>query len=235
MSQHTPAFFRWPGWGNLRFALALGLAQSLLFAITYGGADWFAHRHTYRVGVHLDADLAIPLVPAMAIAYLSLMPLLWMAPFVLHTRRELLAYVVALAATTVIAGFFFLVLPAADAFEPPDDKMLGAFAPFYHTATMLALRHNYLPSLHVAFTTISVLAYSTRAGLLAKSVLGAWGVLIVASTLLTHQHYSLDVVSGLVLGWGAVHLVYRRGVGRGDTALAQTPLASPSRSPGQPV
>jgi membrane-associated phospholipid phosphatase len=230
-----PAFFRWPGWGNLRFSLALGLAQSLLFAIIYGGADWIAHRHTYRVGMHLDADLAIPLVPAMAIAYLSLMPLLWMAPFVLHTRRELLAYVLALAAATVTAGFFFLALPAADAFEPPDDLLLGEFAPFYHTATTLALRHNYLPSLHVAFTTIGVLAYSTRAGLLAKLVLGVWGALIVASTLLTHQHYSLDVVGGLILGWGAVHLVYRRRVRRGDTGLAQKPPASQSRNPGQPV
>ena len=36
-----------------------------------------------------------------------------------------------------------------------------------------------------------------------------WGGAIVASTLLVHQHYMLDVATGFMLGWGAVRLVYQ--------------------------
>jgi len=229
MRGHSRSFWHCPGWPNLRFAVMLGLAQAALFAVVYGGADWVTHQHSYRARVHLDADLAMPMVPGMALLYLSLIPLLWLAPFVLRSRRELLAYVMALAAATVAASVFFLAVPAADAFAPPDDETLGYFLPVYRVASALAGRHNYLPSLHVTFTTICILIYSGAAGALGKLVLGTWGAAIVASTLLTHQHYLLDVFSGLLLGAGAVYFAYLPRVPRRPPAAVETHRATRSR------
>ena len=73
----------------------------------------------------------------------------------------------------------------------------------------MALRHNYLPSLHVAFTVIAASSYASRAHTLGRILLGVWSAAILVSTLLTHQHYLLDVVTGSLLGWLAMRWIYR--------------------------
>ncbi len=212
----------------MAYAIGLGLAETAWFALIYGGAAYFTDRHGYRVALHTTADMAMPLVPAAAILYLSLNLLLWCAPFILRTRRELEGLTAALAVATLAAGIGFVCLPAADAFTAPSDGELGHWAGVFHFAQWLALTHNYFPSLHVAFTTICIVVYCQRASALGRLLLWGWGLAIVASTLLTHQHYLADVASGLILGWAAARWVYRPWLAHGTAPpVGETPPANP--------
>ena len=222
-SGRRETFWHWPGWRQLGYALMLGLAVTVWFAATYGGADWLTEHRTYRVRLHLPIDLAMPLLPAMAVFYLSLNVLLWCAPFILRTRRELKSLAIALAAATAVAAVGFVLLPGQDAFPVPQQSELGGWASINHLARSLALSHNYLPSLHVAFTTIAVMVYAAQATHRGKALLWAWALAIVASTMLIHQHYIADVASGMLLGWLTVRAIYK--------PLAATPPATPPASP----
>ncbi len=206
------SFWHWPGWTQLGYAMKLGMLAALVFVVVYGGADWLARRHSWRVRLHSEADLALPLAPSAATLYLSLNLLLWMAPFVLRSRDELAAFAKAIVAATLIAGVCFVLLPAEVAFRPPRSEELGGWAPLFEVSVAIALKQNFFPSLHVAFTTLSVVAYAPCARPLGKSLLAVWGVGIVVATLLTHQHYLLDVLAGTLLGAFVARTVYFRGL-----------------------
>lgn len=208
MNNFRQKFWHWPGWRQFGYAQALGLAVTLWFILAYGGADWFAEQHCFRVRLHFGIDLAIPFVPGMTIFYLSLNALLACAPFILRRRRELEAFAISLAAATLVAAICFVALPGRAAFPVPSDAKLGAWAGIDHFARWLARTHNFLPSLHVAFTTIAVIVYRGRAMRLGRALLSGWGLAIVASTLFTHQHYLADVATGIFLGWLTVKWIY---------------------------
>ena len=235
MTRSRAGFWFWPGWPQLRYAVCLGCAQACLFAVLYGGADWLARQHAYRIRFHLSADLAMPLVPCMAVAYLSMTPLLWLAPFVLRTRRELEAIVIAQATATGLASIVFIAFPAEEVYATPDAGKLGQFANVFHLAHWIALRHNYFPSLHVAFTTICIVVYSTYARPAGKLLLWSWGGAIVTSTLLIHAHYTLDVVFGVALGGVMVSHVYYRWLSLKAIPTPAATQSSPAAHPMPPV
>jgi len=60
--------------------------------------------------------------------------------------------------------------------------------------------YNAFPSLHVAITTICVIDFWKIKSKIFKPMF-IWGILIIISTVLAKQHYFLDVLSGLILGW----------------------------------
>ncbi len=65
--------------------------------------------------------------------------------------------------------------------------------------------YNGFPSLHVAISTICLMAYfKIKSGL--KNWVALWVVLIILSTLYTKQHYFLDVIAGLILGPACFYL-----------------------------
>ena len=192
-------FLAWPGWVHLRFAGLLSLANGLWFVLVYGGADRLTARHGLRVPVHLAAELRIPFVPAMTVFYMSLYLLFLLAPFILRTRREFRAVVLTMASVILVGGIAFLLIPAELAFSPPRAAELGAWAGLYHLADSLNLTYNLLPSLHVAFAVVCVSAFSPHAPPTARAFLWLWAVLIAASTVLTHQHHILDVITGWLL------------------------------------
>jgi membrane-associated phospholipid phosphatase len=74
----------------------------------------------------------------------------------------------------------------------------------------VARPHNLLPSLHVALSVVCVHVYARHAGTAGKALLWLWAGAVAASTLLLHQHYLLDVLSGAALGWAGVRGVYDR-------------------------
>lgn len=65
--------------------------------------------------------------------------------------------------------------------------------------------YNGFPSLHVAISTICLMAYYKIKSKL-KNWMALWVILIILSTLYTKQHYFLDVLSGLVLGAAAFYI-----------------------------
>lgn len=60
--------------------------------------------------------------------------------------------------------------------------------------------YNAFPSLHVAISTICTIAFWKVKSKLFNLIL-IWAILIIVSTVLTKQHYFLDVIAGLALGF----------------------------------
>jgi membrane-associated phospholipid phosphatase len=175
---------------------------TLWFGIIYGGADWFTAHRTARVRVHLDAELSLPLIPAFTLGYMSIYLLFFAAPFVLRTRRELTALASIQALAILIAGLGFFLLPAQLAFPPPQN--LGPWEGLFRFADRLNLDYNLVPSLHVALSVICLELFAPCAPPPGRMTLRAWGLLIAASTVLTHQHHLLDAASGYVLAFAVL-------------------------------
>ena len=203
------SFLAWPGWAHLRYAGLLSLANAIWFVIVYSGADLLTARRGFRLPVHFTAELRIPFVPAMTVFYMSLYLLFLMAPFILRTRREFRAAVLAMASAIFVSGIAFLLFPAELAFAPPAEGDLGIWAGLYHVADRLNLTYNLLPSLHVAFAVVCVAFFSPHAPRPVKALLWLWAALIAASTVLIHQHHVLDVVAGWLLALVIVRVELR--------------------------
>ena len=203
-------FLAWPGWPHLLYAWALLLANGIWFALVFYGCDLLTARRALRLRVHLDAELSIPLVPAMTAVYMSVYLLFLAAPFVLRTRREFRAAVITLATMIGIAGVGFLLVPAQLAFPPAAVEDVGVWADVYLLADRLNLTYNLVPSLHVALTVACVAIFSRRTSGPVKAVLWVWAMAVAAATVLTHQHHVLDVVAGWLLAIACVRLVHDR-------------------------
>jgi hypothetical protein len=190
-------------------AWVLTILVAAWFCLVYAGSNWFtAHRQT-RIRVHLDAELPVPLVPAFTSVYMSIYLLFVAAPFVLRTRREITTLSLAQALTISVAGIGFLLIPAQLAYAPTTDSELGAWKPLFLFADRLNLDYNLVPSLHVALSIVCLEMFVPQAGVSGKVLLRGWGILIAASTLLTHQHHLIDAVTGYLLALAIVRLTRR--------------------------
>jgi membrane-associated phospholipid phosphatase len=194
----------------LGYVALLACGVGLWFTLVYGGAERLTAWRTRRVRLYLDAELGVPFVPATVLLYDSVYLHYVVTPFVLRRRREVRALAATLAAATLCAGVGFLLFPAHAEFSTPQD--LGPWNGLVQFTKRLAGRHNLAPSLHVALAVVCTRVLAARAQGLGKALLWTWAAGIAASTLLLHQHYLIDVVSGFALGWLGVRWGYRRWV-----------------------
>jgi hypothetical protein len=191
-------FLAWPGWPFLRFAGLLSALNGVWFLVVYGGCDWLTAHRAWRVPIHLPIELSIPLVPAAVLVYVSLYALMLAGPFIVRERREFAAVIRSLALATLFGGIGFLLLPSHAAFAPPGE--LGPWADLFHWADRMNLDYNMVPSLHVAFTICCISAFARHTSSIGRTLLWTWAAAIALSTLLTHQHHVLDVVTGWAVG-----------------------------------
>ena len=59
--------------------------------------------------------------------------------------------------------------------------------------------HNLMPSLHVVFSCLILFMCRDGANVVLRVLLFVWVVLIVASTVLVHQHHLIDALTGLAV------------------------------------
>ncbi|MEX0715098.1 MAG: phosphatase PAP2 family protein [Planctomycetaceae bacterium] len=201
-------FWGWPGWRHGGEACALGLLITLWFCLVYGIADHVTGLRSSRIRVHSSFELGIPFVPAAVLGYVSVFPLMWMAPFILRTRGELRAFAWMLAAVTLIAGAGFLLIPAELAFPP--QRSLGNWAELMRFVEWSNLTYNLVPSLHVTYGVACAEVYAGKARRGGRLAVRAWAGIIAVSTVLTHQHHLLDVAAGMGLGIAGGRLVSGR-------------------------
>jgi membrane-associated phospholipid phosphatase len=197
MSRASEPFWGWPGWKQLQFAGLISLVGLIWFLLVFGGCDAITAYRATRVRVHFDAELRIPFVPAASLIYMSIYALFLAAPFVVRERREFLRLAMTLNTVILFGGIGFLLIPARLGYPPPDK--LGSFATLFHTADALNLDYNLVPSLHVALSVVCVAVFARRAERLGVVSLWLWAIAISVSTLLTHQHHVVDVLSGWIV------------------------------------
>ena len=201
-------FCAWPGWTHLLFAWRVSIYAALWFAFVYGGCDWITAHRAWRVRLDLPYELRVPFVPGMVVFYMSIYLLFLAGPFIVRERRAFVSLVAALALTTSGGGLGFLLLPAQPAYPPVGN--LGIWRDLFHFADWLNLDYNMLPSLHVALSVCCIAVFCEHAPRWGRFLLWGWAFTISLSTLLTHQHYLLDVLSGWGLGVAAQRIAERQ-------------------------
>lgn len=183
-----------PGYRDTVFGLAVAFA--VLFGLAYAGASWLSGYVPWSIDLALPLDAHVPFLPWTALVYITITPMLCLAPFVLRTPERMRRLFHAATVATVLGACCFVLLPvSAGALE---SRAQDASLPF-RLADAMNLERNYFPSLHVALALLCVFAYGEQASRGMRWALAAWGAAVAASTVLTQQHFLLDVVGGAVL------------------------------------
>jgi membrane-associated phospholipid phosphatase len=185
------------------YLLYAGLIGAL-FGAGYGGTNWLAAQDESRAAhLYFQAELAVPLWPEMIWVYLSI-NLLFILPVFALDVAELRLLGRRMIAATLSAVAVFAALPTSVGFDRL--ALSGGEHPAF--ALLYALDHpfNGVPSLHVTYSTLLVSAIARRSQTWLRAALAVWLLLIIASTLLTHQHHLVDIAAALLLV-GALHLV----------------------------
>ncbi len=181
--------------GDKKLFLKLGIANIILFLVVYIPTNHFIHATYYQP--YFSWELSIPFLKWMIIPYHSF-NLLFLIPLLLLPKRSIIILSTSAAICTVIAGVSFMLFPSQLGFQRiiPD----GFTALLYKYLFTFDNTTNLVPSLHVTYVTLyfmSCVGYLKRK--LIKIVFGLISLLIISSTLFTHQHHLLDIVSGIML------------------------------------
>jgi hypothetical protein len=197
-----------PGGSALRLNLALTALFTLLFIVVYGGADLLGAGMDDRYVLAFEFEARLPFLPWMAIIYLSILPLMLLAPIVFGTPAKLTPLFVVLSLEVLVAGVFFLLFPTQEIFPPRDNE--ASRAAIYYIADMLNLRYNNLPSLHVALSLTTAIALSQQGKAWGRWFYLAWGAAITVSSVFMHEHHIADVVAGSMLALAGMYVIYPR-------------------------
>jgi len=193
-------YFVWSFWVGVAF-----------FAV-YPTLNWLTSLRARPWHLYLPAELEIPFMPQFVWAYFSMYALFALPALVLpESRMPVLGK--QLIAGCVVSAIGFLLLPAELGFarQLPSQAPYGAiFAGVFRVDRP----YNLVPSLHVIFSAAIALACADVVRPAARVALLAWLAVIVASTVLVHQHHLLDVGAAL-----AVVLVLRRSFNDGEAPL----------------
>ena len=178
------------------------------FWTVYWMGNFVALHAGNRFQVALPFEALIPFVPWTAAIYLTIMPLLWLAPFIFRTPERLLPLFVTLCTEVTIAGVIFCIFPVELSFPTPE--VSGFAGMLIELTRAITLQHNCVPSLHVALALTAAWAYAPVGGRRWRIFIWSWTAAIVASTLLAHQHHLADLAAGAVLSIFAVRYVPSR-------------------------
>ncbi|MFO1183965.1 MAG: hypothetical protein U1E56_04180 [Bauldia sp.] len=168
----------------------------VVFVPVYALGIWRGAAASHPLVIALDWERAWPLWPWMVVPYVSLLPAYGVPLFVLPEDR-FEALTKQSVAAVLISGAVFLVLPTTHGF-PPDPPIAEPFAALFQIIRSVG-PHNLFPSLHVAGSSIVLLASAEAVCGVPAILLRAWIGLIAASTLFVHEHHLADVAAGLAL------------------------------------
>ena len=186
------------------WALCVGIA---FFAI-YPTCNWWTAQRTLRFHVYLESELRVPFVPEAVWLYFS-MYALFLAPPVFLGVGALRALGPQILGATLLSGLIFLLVPTELGFARavPDSPL---YAAIFDAIFSVDLPHNMVPSLHVVWSGLILLALRDYAGSPSRvryALLSLWLTTICASTLFVHQHHLADVLASLLLVWGSRRLI----------------------------
>jgi membrane-associated phospholipid phosphatase len=174
-----------------------------VFSLCYPFANRFAQQEQIRRSLASALDGAVPFVPWMILPYASSGLIFTLVFFLVRSPERLRVASRRLLAATVVGSIVFVLFPARFTLvrPVPDDALAAAL---YRWLAAMDAPYNQLPSLHVAYCVIFWTALAPLCKRWARAALGAWLLLVAASTVFTWQHHVADVAAGLVLGCAVV-------------------------------
>lgn len=193
------SFLAWPSREILAHNCLYGLILFGLFCVLYGLSNYFTGLHNYRFEIETTLDRQMPFIESMSFLYLSISPFMLMAIFVFRTKSEFMRIFYILLIQILIACVIFTLFPVAlPTIQPNPD---GLFAGFWRFSDTINLDYNELPSLHVAFAISLYFFYSRKTQWIGKIIIFLWSALIVLSSLLTHHHFIIGALGGVLLSF----------------------------------
>lgn len=178
-------------------ALAWTIALGALWIIVYAGCNWITSLRASVPTLQFAWEKHIPLIPWMIIPYMSIDLFFVGAPFLCRTRSELRTLIARLAAATLVAGSFFLMLPLTLAGDRPT---WGGWAGAIHDFLKAGDKpFNLFPSLHIALLLLLWPVYHRRTSGPLRIAIHIWFALILLSVLPVYQHHFIDIVGGALL------------------------------------
>lgn len=186
-----------PGLNALRIYFYWSAWIALAFFSIYPTTNWITAQRASPFALYAEAELAIPFVPQLIWVYLS-MYVLFLLPLFAVPPNRMPKLGKELIIGTIASGALFLLFPASLGFVraiPVDTAYAGIYASMFEVDRP----HNLVPSLHLVFSSLIVLACAQASRVPYKAALFLWLAAISLSTLLVHQHHILDVVSAFLL------------------------------------
>ena len=193
---------------HVQTTLLWALGVSLVFLLVYPACNAFTEGRAHTWVPAARAELGIPLRPGFIWAYFS-MYLLFQMPILFLDTASVRALGRRLVLATLASGTLYLLLPTRLGW--PRQVPAAPYAGIFRWMFGLDRPHNLVPSLHVVYSALIVLALlqATRPWP-GRALWITWLLAIGASTVLVHQHHLLDVASGGLLAG----LCHRFGPGR---------------------
>ncbi len=179
-------------------AIACLIFLGPFFFLTYTFANLVASQRANVPTLMFSWEWHIPFFPWTILPYWSSDLLYVFSLAVCRTRDELDLHAKRLLAIQVFSVACFLAFPLRCAFERP--AVSGWAGDLFGALRSFDRPFNQAPSLHASLAVILWARYRRHISGAARIVLGAWFVLMVASTLTTHQHHFIDVPTGLWAG-----------------------------------
>lgn len=197
---------------DLTVNLMLAAIFNVIFWVLYATASASASASASAAGngwpidISLPGEAGIPFVPWAAPVYLSAMGMFMLAPLLLPTPERFLPLAATAAFEVLLAWWIFVLFPLAPlAVSTPPEGLAGDL---FRLADLINLEGNMLPSLHVALATTVAIAVGQAHSARLRWALRTWALAIALSTLLTRQHYALDVLAGFILAWASMRWLH---------------------------
>ena len=218
MLKQIPPPTNWFRIPSKKFALLYLAYYSLIlafFLIVYLNCNEAASQSAHLYRISFEWEKSIPFIPVMVVPYFSeyFLPLLL---FFVVTERELHQFAKAMTLAIFISGLIFYFFPAECTLVRPTE--FSSFGSWFRLLHSLDKPHNLFPSLHITFSTLSVLMlWNPRVPGWFRTVLAFWLFLICLSVLTTHQHHLADILGGFVLSGICYRLFLKSPVGTAGT------------------
>ena len=151
-------------------------------------------------------DAMIPFFPWTIFIYLGHFPFVFLALFFLRDAENINRVAASMILATALTMPIFLLVPTVlPAAELPTDS--GFAGPIFAWFRPIDLSFsNCFPSMHVGYAYLTALGYRDEQRRWYPAVL-SYATLIALSTLLSKQHYVVDIPAGALLAWGCRWIV----------------------------
>lgn len=158
---------------------------------------------------YLPMDDAVPLLTFFVLPYISYyFFIIFSYLYFLRSKKLLITDQISNALIVAIIAAYLFYFFYQNAVERPVIEPSNIFDQIYLFINNHVPPYNAFPSLHVAVSIIIWWGYYKLKSDLLR-IMTVWMLLIVISTVLTKQHYLLDIAGGVILAIGSAQLINR--------------------------